>query len=144
MIEINFTLGILIANFLLLMFILNRKLFKPMLERLEKRDETIKGSLKSAQEMENKSKKKLAEHKAKLQEEKRNIIVQQNLSRDEAIERQKEVFKKIKLSGDMSLSEAKNEINRQLEALRKEFSKFAAVLASEISSGIVDKKSKVD
>jgi len=115
-----------------------------MLDHLEKRDEAIKGSLKSAQDMEAKSEKKLAEHKTKLQEEKRNIIVQQNLSRDEAIERQKEALKKIKLSGDMNLSEAKIEINRQLEALRKEFSQFAAVLASEISSGIVGKKSKLD
>ena len=144
MIELNFTLGILIVNFLLLMFILNRKLFKPMLEHLEKRDEAIKGSLKSAQEMEDKGGKKLAEHKTKLQEEKRNVIVQQNLLRDETIERQKEVLKKAKLSSEMKFSEVKSEINQQVEALRKDFSKLAGALASGILAGIIAKRHKFD
>jgi len=42
---------VLVANFLLLIFILNIILFKPMLKIFSERDETVKGSLEAAREM---------------------------------------------------------------------------------------------
>jgi len=141
-IELNFTLGILVANFLILMFILNKRLFKPMLGHLEQRDEAIYGSLKRAKDMEEKSEKKLQEYKRKLQEEKSNILREQNLFREQALENQKEILKNMRLSSEAKLSEVKAEVDKQIEDARKELSKLTATLASEIVNVIIGSRKK--
>lgn len=142
MIELNITFVILVANFLLLMFILNKKLFKPMLDHLEKRDDGIKGSLKNAKEMEEISEKKIQEYKLKIQESRKNILAEQNILRDQALEQQKEVLKSTRQTGESKVLQTKNEVNQQLETVRGEFSKIASVIASEISGVILGRKDK--
>ena len=142
MIELNITFVILVANFLLLMFILNKKLFKPMIDHLEKRDYEIKGSFKNAKEMEDRSEEKMQEYKLKIQESRKNILAEQNILRDQALEQQKQVLKSTRQTGEAKISQTKNEVNQQLEAVRGEFSKIASAIASEISSVILVRKDK--
>ena len=142
MIELNITFVILVANFFLLMFILNKKLFKPMIAHLEKRDSEIKGSFKNAKEMEDRSEKKMQEYKLKIQESRKNVLAEQNILRDQALEQQKEVLKSTRQTGEAKVLQVKNEVNQQLEAVRGEFSKIASVIASEISGMVLGRKDK--
>ena len=140
MIELNITLFVLIVNFLLLMFVLSRKLFKPMLEHLDQRDETIHGSLRNAKEMEEKSEEKFREYKAKLQEEKRNVIFEQSRLREELLDKQKEIILTERKEAESKISALSVEISRQIESSRRDFPKLAAVLASQIADAITGKK----
>jgi len=55
-IEINGWIFVQMANFFILLFILNRILYKPILENIEKRKQTISGHLGEVQSMEQKHK----------------------------------------------------------------------------------------
>jgi len=141
-IELNITFFILVANFLLLMFILNKKLFKPMIDHLEQRDNEIKGSFNNAKKMEETSEKKLQEYNLNIKESKKNVLAEQNILRDQALEQQKEVLKSTRQTGEAKVLQVKNEVNQQLEAVRGEFSKIASVIASEISGMVLGRKDK--
>lgn len=51
MLELNYWFFVLLANFLVLLFILNIILFKPLLKVFKEREDTVNGSLDAAREM---------------------------------------------------------------------------------------------
>jgi len=78
MVEINYTFLIQIVNFLLMIFILNLLLYKPILKILDKRQEQISGSEEEIKNLNLTIEKRMAEYEAKIQQAKIDAMGQRN------------------------------------------------------------------
>jgi len=78
MVSIDFTFFIQIINFLLIIFVLNLLLYKPLLKILEKRQEQISASEKEVGDLNLTIEKRMAEYEAKIQKAKLEAMEQRH------------------------------------------------------------------
>lgn len=129
-----------IVNFFLLLYILKRYLYKPVLEILQKREEKIKESLKNAEKVENKlleTEEKVKEQLAKASLEADKILESahidgENHKNDLLIAAKEEIIK--------MQEEAKNQLRQEKNRLTEEVRKDTVNLAIMISKRILKNK----
>lgn len=109
---------VLALNFFGLIFILNLLLFKPLLKIFKEREDTVKGSIDAAKDMNAKKdegisrlQKELAEAKGKAKE------VFENL-RNEGLNSQKESMQKAEAAAATTLQKAREELRAEVEKAR--------------------------
>ncbi len=71
MIELNWTLLLQFVNFVVLLFILNLLLYRPLRRLMQERQQTVDGSYRKAREMEGEIATKMEHYQQRLQEAKR-------------------------------------------------------------------------
>ncbi|HRT46453.1 MAG TPA: ATP synthase F0 subunit B, partial [Desulfomonilia bacterium] len=86
MIELNWTFFVQIFNFLLLMFILNKILYKPILKVLDERDARIVGGQEKAKKLLEESQGILKSYNDKLYGAKIDAMTVKNTSRKQAVD----------------------------------------------------------
>lgn len=92
MLELNQWFFVLLLNFLVLIYILNAVLFKPLLKFLRHRDSSIKDSLNMAKEMEKKKEDAIAALNKEMTEGRNKAKAIFEKAREDAFIRQKEIF----------------------------------------------------
>ena len=107
MISIDYSLGIQIINFLLLIFILNILLYKPVLGMLDKRKKQTASSENRANELQKDIEQKMSAYEEKLR-----------MAKTEAIELKKEIMKDGNEEARTILQASRNEIPEMQEAFR--------------------------
>jgi len=131
MLEVNGWFFVQLANFLILLFLLNTILFKPLLKLFKERDDNTKGALESANGMDREKDDVLAQIEEKLsgaRTEARSIF--ENLS-NEGLEVQKnsvqsaqnesvEINKKAKAELEAATDKARNALKSDIEAFSKQ------------------------
>ena len=136
MVDISFTMVMQWINFVILLFILHRLLFKPLLRFLDKRSKTIAGHIDEALNNKEKSLEVLREYNEKL----RGIRAEADKLFEEAWKRaEHEKMKLIETAQDESraiVQAAKDDIVRETKKVRDQ-------LKSDISSLVVSCASKV-
>ena len=134
MLEVNGWFFVQLANFLILLFLLNTILFKPILKLFKERDDNTKGALESANGMDREKDDVLAKIEEKLsgaRTEARSIF--ENLS-NEGLEVQKssvqsaqqesiEINKKAKAELETATNTARNALKSDIEAFSKQIVK---------------------
>ncbi len=118
MLELSGWFFALLLNFLVLLFVLNLVLFKPMLRVFKERDDSVKGSMSAAREMSEKKDASLAEMKRELSEARDKARTAFEALRAEGIDRQKAV---VSTSGEKAaklMDDARQTLRRQGEAAR--------------------------
>lgn len=118
-----------IVNFLIIFYLLKRFLYKPLLDMLKKRQDTIEESQKQAEEIRITLEKTLDQEKkilVKAQEEAKKIT---EAAREQALELSQEIQKNTKLQTEKLLKEAKEQIDQEARDLEKKLSEKIAVLA---------------
>lgn len=68
MLQLNFWFFVLLANFLILLYVLNLILYRPLLRVFDEREQSVKGSLAAAKEMEAQKEKALEQMRKELAE----------------------------------------------------------------------------
>ncbi|MBN2017539.1 MAG: F0F1 ATP synthase subunit B [Candidatus Cloacimonetes bacterium] len=136
MVNIDYTLILVIVNFIILLIILKKLLYKPLMDFIRKRESQIKEDLESAQKHKESSEKILEEQKKllrKAKEEARDI-------RDEAIKLSKiqseEILHDAEAQRDVIIGEAQEMINVEVikakESIQKEIGEFVVDLTDRI------------
>lgn len=133
-----------IINFGILLLLLYRFLYKPVLGVLQKREDYIKKSLEEAKNAEKKNKefeeRKLREMK-KVKDE-ANVILEKAILDSEKIKN--ETLEKAKSATDELLEKAKKEINSQKDQMlleaRKEVGDLVIMATSKIVGRVIDKE----
>ena len=87
MLDLDITLIYQMIGFVVLLFLMNSLLYKPLLKILSERDEKIDGTLKSASETENKVAGGLAEYAKRIKEATISGIEAKNKLRQEGLDR---------------------------------------------------------
>lgn len=125
MLEFNFWFFVLTAQFLLLLFILNKILFQPILKIFKEREEAVDGSLEAARVMDERKEKALGKMKAELAsaaQQARDVV---DGLKSEGQQKQKERL-------EASNAEAARLIGEAREKLRAESDKARVSLKSDV------------
>ncbi|MCK4357208.1 MAG: F0F1 ATP synthase subunit B [Candidatus Cloacimonetes bacterium] len=148
MISIDFTFFIVILNFILLLIILKKLLYKPLINFLNKRQKQIKDDIENAQKSRDESTKILESQKKMLQE-----------ARKETRELRNEAIINAKIASEQIINEAHNqkesiideaqkmvkaEIKKAKRSIENEIGQFVISLTGKIIGKKLNKKDDID
>jgi len=119
MLEFNWTFIAMLINFLVLLFILNAILFKPLLKIVKERDDTVKGNLDAARDMTGKREESIASLSRELAESRNKAKEMFESLKSEAVNKQKEVHSAAEAEAASILEKARAEIKAEAEKARK-------------------------
>jgi F-type H+-transporting ATPase subunit b len=110
---------VLAINFIVLMFVLNSILFKPLMKIFKERDDSVKGNLDAAKNMSNKREESISGLNRELAESRNKAKEMFESLKAEAVSKQKEVHSAAEAEATAILEKAKAEIKAEAEKARK-------------------------
>jgi F-type H+-transporting ATPase subunit b len=129
MLELNKWFFVLALNFFILLFILNAILFKPLMKIFKEREDTIKGGLEAAKDMQNKKEEGIARLNRELAEARTKAKETFDSLRNEGVQNQKETLSAAEAEALSVLEKARAEIKADAEkarnSLRADVDKFS-------------------
>jgi F-type H+-transporting ATPase subunit b len=136
MLEFNQWFFVLAANFLILLFILNKILFQPLLKVFKEREEAIDGSLDAAKEMELKKDESLEKMKAELAAAAQKAREAFDELKGQGQAKQKELLEAANAEASKVIGEArgklKAEADRARGALKGDVEKFSEEIVNKL------------
>jgi F-type H+-transporting ATPase subunit b len=119
MLEFNWTFIALAINFIVLLFLLNAILFKPLLKVFKEREDTVKGNLDAANNLRGKSEEGIARLNRELAESRSKAKELFESLKAEGAGKQKEVHSAAEAEAVTMLEKARAEIKAEAEKARK-------------------------
>jgi F-type H+-transporting ATPase subunit b len=136
-ISINATLFVQLINFLLIMYILNRILFKPILKTLSERDNLIQGAKAEATELKLKSEEKLSEYNQALEDARQKATESHGQIRKEALAAADDMIHSAMAEEQRIISEIKQEIESEAIEAREELKARAVTISNDVTQKIL-------
>jgi F-type H+-transporting ATPase subunit b len=118
MLNFDWTFLALVVNFLVLLFVLNAILFRPLLKVIREREETVKGNLDAARDMSNKREESISALGREISEARSKAKDIFDGLRAEGVSRQKEVHVAAEAEASSILEKARAEIRAEAEKAR--------------------------
>ena len=140
MIELNWTFFVQVLNFLVLMFILNKILYKPILKVLDERDERIVGGREKAKELISDSDTILSSYNGKLQVAKIEALGTKNTARKEASDEANVIIAEARGKAEGIISQVQQDMAREIERVKKELEPEVGIMAATIAQQILGRK----
>ena len=143
LLAVNKTVIIEIIIFVTSIFILNKLIFKPFIELIDRRDKLTKGAIKEAGELEAKVKDIILEYESKLNEarvmaqEERNKIVK------EAENAANGIISEAREETAGLVEEAKQKLEAETQVIKEKLKGDVQILAKEIASKILGREAGV-
>jgi F-type H+-transporting ATPase subunit b len=129
MLEFNKWFFVLFVNFIILLFILNAILFKPLLQIFKEREDSVKGDLDAAKDMKEKSEEGIARLNRELAESRSKAKEVFESLKAEGLNKQREVLSATEAEAVATLEKARAEIKADAEkarqSLRADVDKFS-------------------
>lgn len=120
---------VLVVNFLVLVFVLNKILFKPLLKIFHERENTVKGSLDAAKEMNGRKEEGIARMNKELADTRNKAKEIFEVMRNEGINTQKKTLSEAEASASDMLQKAREELRKEAakakQALKADVEKFS-------------------
>jgi F-type H+-transporting ATPase subunit b len=140
LIDLDGTLFVQLALFLIMLFVLSRFLFRPYLQMREQRGKGIDGARHEAHEMEARASKMVADYDAKLTRAKQRGGDERNRLRAEAATRERQVLGAARDEAGRVLGDARKTIAQQSDAARATLSAEAGTLARQMATKILGRE----
>lgn len=139
MIELNYTLIIQAINFFVLLWVLNRFLYKPILNVLEERGRKTAGTMKDAAKLEADASEMLQNYESGLREAKVKAHEARNRIRIQGVEREREILDGARKDALKSINKFRSKIGDEskeaLDGLKKESQKLSSEIVKRILPG---------
>ncbi len=142
MISIDWTIGLQFVNFVVLMLVLNFILYRPLRDMLNRRKETIDGSLQAAKDLEGQVDEKMSRYQQQLQEAKLKASQDRAVLRQEAAKEEAAILAKAQGKAADELKVIKNRVAAEAEEARKVLGKETKALAAGIASKVLGREVK--
>lgn len=137
MIELNFTVLIQFLNFVLLLFLLNRLLYRPILRRMDERMAKIRGNLDAASSDREAARRLLSGYEAAIAKAKREGVNALFEAQREAGEETRRMVERHREEAALLIEEARRRIEEQGalagEALTREARNLAALITQQLA-----------
>lgn len=137
MLELNKWFFVLLVNFLILLYVLNIILFKPVLRVLKERDASVKDYLNAAREMEQKREEAIAKMNQELQAARIRAREIFEGIRKEGLEKQRLLLEEANKEAIEMIGKAKEEIRIKAEKARQELRSDVDRFSDEIVRKLV-------
>ena len=128
---------VLLVNFLVLVFVLNAILFKPLLRIFQEREESVKGSLDTAKEMDRKKEEGLERMNKELSEARQKAKDVFEKLRDDGLNKQKALLSDAEGQASAMLQRAREELKAEAEKARVSLKADAEKFSDEIVRKLV-------
>ncbi len=138
MLEFNWTFIASLVNFLVLLFILNAILFKPLLKIVKEREDTVKGNLDAAKNATAKREESITGLNRALADARTKAKDSFESLKGEAVQKQKEVHSAAEAEAASILDKARAEIRAEAERARKSLSADVDKFSDEIVRKLVN------
>ena len=125
--------------FFALFYLLNRFLFRPILEVLEERRKKTEGKLKEARATDEEVEKGINDYERRLKETALKAQEEFAAARKEAVERGKAAVEKARLEADEEMKEAVGELNKTKEATFQRLREQVPGISKEIAEKILER-----
>lgn len=136
MLEFNQWYFVLVANFVVLLIILNSLLFKPLAKIFKERDAAIKGALDEAKTLTTRKDEAIAKMNAELSGARTKAKDVYNALREEGLAREKEVLAKIEAEAVEMIDKARKDLKTETEkaraALKADVEKFSEEIVKKL------------
>jgi len=140
LIEVNFTLFIQMINFFLLILILNKILYKPILKILEEREQRIEGQQQQAKKTIEDSLVILTDYNKKLYDAKIDAMNTKNAARNEASEQANGIIDDSRRKAEEIITRMQQEMASEMAQAKRELDPELSVMASTIAQQILGRK----
>jgi F-type H+-transporting ATPase subunit b len=137
MVDINYTILVQLANFIVLIFILNALLLKPVLRHLSARDSKIQGSHDEAKENADRAEQLMASFEAELADARLKANQAFNSHQQEGIAGQREKLTAAKAEAQQILEKAQAELAGEAAKARQVLQSEMEKLPKEIASKLL-------
>ncbi len=136
MLEFNQWFFVLLANFIVLFFILSAILFKPLAKVFKEREAAITGALSEAKSLNAKKEESISKMNAELLAAKNNAKQAFDSLKEEGIAKQKEMLSKTESEAVEMIEKARKELQSEAQkakaALRADIEKFSEEIVSKL------------
>lgn len=140
MIEINFTLLIQAFNFFLLLVILNKVLYKPILKILEEREQRIDGQLQQAKKIVEEGQVLQGDYDKKLYNAKIEAMNTKNAARSAASEQANSIIDDSRKKAEEIINQMQQQMVLELAQAKKELEPELSVMSATIAQQILGRK----
>jgi len=140
MITFNATLLVQLINYLILLFILNRILLRPIGNIIERRNKKIEDETKQFENIQQETKELIEKCVSVEKKARKEASEQSNLLKKEAGEKAEEIFNKTKEDIIGIREEADREIDSKIEEASSSLKKFASELAEELTEKVIGRR----
>ena len=137
MIELNSTVWIQMANFLLLIFILNFLLYKPVLKIIEKRNKKIEKSNEEVMSLNETVERNIAEYEEKIRQAKADAAAQRDEIKEEGTEQGKMITGKVRDEISKKIRAFKADVEKEVDEARGALRDQTRTIAGEISEKVL-------
>ena len=137
MVELNYTVWIQMANFLLLILILNFLLYKPVLKIIEKRNKQIEESKEEVRSLDETIDRKSAEYEEKIRQARAEAAVQRNGIKEEGTEQGKEILGKVRDEISKTMEGFKAAMQKEADEARETLRDQTRTIAGDISEKVL-------
>jgi F-type H+-transporting ATPase subunit b len=137
MIELNSTVWIQMANFLLLIFILNVLLYKPVLKIIEKRNKKIEKSSEEVISLNETVERNIAEYEEKIRQAKAAAAAQRDEIKEEGTEQGKMITGKVRDEISKKIGDFKADVEKEVDEARGALRDQTRTIAGEISEKVL-------
>ena len=137
MISVNWTLGLQIFNFLLLLYILNTVLYRPLRAVLAKRKETIESDHGQARGLQQQIDEKMASYQERLQAARVKGNEERAILRAAASKEEAEILGAARLVATEKLQQLKARVATEADAARTALRSDVDALATQVASRIL-------
>jgi len=140
LIELNFTFFIQIINFFLLIFILNKLLYKPILKILEEREERVSGGQQAAKKLIEDSQGYVNDYNQKLHNAKIDAMNAKNAARGAASDQANGYIAEARTKAEEIIDQMQQEMTKEIDKAKKELEPELGVMAATIAQQILGRK----
>ncbi len=140
MIELNWTLLVQMVNFLVLMVVLDKLLYKPILKVLDERDARIAGGQEATKELLEKGDKIFADYTDQIHEAKVDALGVKNAARKEATSQGNQVVDGARKEAEKIIAQIQQEMAEEVERAKQELEPELQSMAADIAQQILGRK----
>ena len=137
MIDINVSLFYQLANFIVLLIVLNYVLFKPIRQTMQDREQGISSSLEDAKAAQERMQNLLEHYNASLADAKQKATVTFNALYQQGLDAQRDMIAAERTKAGEMLDKARTDVAASASAARADLKKEAERLSQEITSKLL-------
>jgi len=141
-IQLDYTLLIQMANFLVLLFILNKFLYKPILNLLDERRRRLEDSEKLVSDLKEKTSRQWEQYEAELQRARISALAEREKLKAEGSEAERKLLEEAREQASKLMHEARRRLDEDSQKAREVLKTQAQTLGLEMAEKILGRQLK--
>lgn len=140
MIELNWTILVQMINFLVLMFVLNKILYKPILKIIAERDKQVSEGKQQVKELAEKGAGMVALYNDKLQAARVEAMTAKAAARKQSVEQVNAIIEEARKNAEQAILQVRQQVGEEIAAAKRELEPELASMANTIAEQVLGRK----